>query len=54
MKTFKFSVLVRRNYYGEIQVEKRVIEGENYDMARIEFNRNNVSWYVIKNLGAIH
>ena len=43
----KFTVKVRRNYYGEIQEEERVIEGEDYKRAKFEFNTRHIDWYVI-------
>jgi hypothetical protein len=43
----KFTVKVKRNYYGEIQEEERVIEGENYKRAKFEFNNRHIDWYVV-------
>ena len=43
----KFRVLVRRNYYGEIQEEIRTIEGENFKRAKFEFNNRHIDWSVV-------
>ena len=47
---FKFLVKVQRNYYGEIQSEERVIEGENYERAKFEFNNRYLDWYIIEKI----
>ena len=44
---FQFTVKVRRNYYGEIQEEERVIEGEDYKRAKFKFNNRHIDWYVV-------
>ena len=43
----KFRVLVRRNYYGEIQEEIRTIEGESFNRAKFEFNNSHIDWRVV-------
>ena len=44
----KYSVIVRRNYYGEIQEEERIIYGETFERAKFEFNNSNLFWRIIK------
>jgi len=43
----KYKVLVRRNYYGEIQEEERIIEGETFERAKFEFNNTSLFWRVV-------
>ncbi len=43
----KYTVKVRRNYYGEIQEKIIVIEGENFKRAKFEYNHRNIDWYVV-------
>lgn len=43
----KYKVIVRRNYYGEIQEEQRIIEGETFDRAKFYFNTESLFWRVV-------
>ena len=43
----QYKVIVRRNYYGEIQEEERIIEGETFERAKFEFNNTSLFWRVI-------
>jgi len=43
----KYKVIVRRNYYGEIQEEERVIEGETFERAKFYFNTESLFWSVV-------
>ena len=43
----KYKVVVRRNYYGEIQEEERIIEGETFERAKFEFNNTSLFWRVV-------
>lgn len=43
----QYKVIVRRNYYGEIQEEERIIEGETFERAKFEFNITSLFWRVI-------
>lgn len=43
----KYKVIVRRNYYGEIQEEERIIEGETFDRAKFYFNTESLFWSVV-------
>ena len=43
----KYRVIVRRNYYGEIQEEERVIEGETFERAKFYFNTESLFWSVV-------
>ena len=43
----KYKVIVRRNYYGEIQEEERIIEGENFERAKFYFNTESLFWSVV-------
>ena len=43
----KFKVIVSRNYYGEIQEEERMIEGETFERAKFYFNTESLFWSVV-------
>lgn len=43
----KYNVIVRRNYYGEIQEEQRTIEGETFERAKFYFNTSSLFWSVV-------
>jgi hypothetical protein len=43
----KYKVIVRRNYYCEIQEEERIIEGETFDRAKFYFNTESLFWSVV-------
>ena len=43
----KYKVIVRRNYYGEIQDDERIIEGESFDRAKFYFNNTSLDWSVV-------
>jgi len=43
----KYKVIVRRDYYGEIQEEERTIEGETFERAKFYFNNTSIHWYVV-------
>lgn len=42
----KYKVVVRRNYYGEIQEEERIIEGETFERAKFYFDMSSLFWSV--------
>lgn len=43
----KYKVIVRRNYYGEIQEEERIIEGESFERAKFYYNNSSLDWSVV-------
>ena len=43
----KYKVIVRRKYYGEIQEEERIIEGESFERAKFYFNISSIDWSVV-------
>jgi len=43
----QYKVVVCRNYYGEIQEEERIIEGETFERAKFGFNNTSLFWRVV-------
>lgn len=43
----KYKVIVRRNYYGEIQEKQVQIEGETLERAKFYFNTESLFWSVV-------
>jgi hypothetical protein len=42
----QFTIIAKRNYYGEIQEQEFTIEGETYERAKFYFNINHIDWSV--------
>lgn len=43
----KYNVIVRRNYYGEVQEKQITIEGETFERAKFYFNMTDLFWSVV-------
>lgn len=42
-----YNVVIVCNYYGEIQQEERMIEGETFERAKFYFNNTSLFWRVL-------